>query len=103
MAGNAARRRKLTKQLEHSLLVLSDVGKILRVSTFKIHIGDDRGSAMARSGHIDNIEVIFVYQPVQVNINEIQSGRCPPVTQQTRLDVFSLERLFQKRVSHQID
>src|SRR6266478_9170888 len=45
MAGNAARRRKLTKQLEHSLLVLSDVGKILRVSTFKIP-----RSAYGRSG-----------------------------------------------------
>ena len=74
MAGNTARRRKLTKQLEHSLLVLSDVGKILCVSTLKIYIGNDRRSAMAGSGHIDYIEVIFVYEPVQVNINEIQSG-----------------------------
>src|SRR6516165_3102139 len=56
------------------------VANVYLEGTYTINIGHDRGSAMSRAGHIDYVEVIFVYKPVKVDVNQIQPWRCSPMT-----------------------
>ena len=58
---------------------------------------------MSRSGHEDHVLVVFLDQPVQVNVDERQAGARSPVSEQTVLDVLGLERLLQQRVVDEID
>ena len=42
-------------------------------------------------------------KPVQVNVDKVLSRRGSPVAKQPWLDLFSLERLTQKRILKQVD
>ena len=58
---------------------------------------------MTGTDDIDHVQIVFFDQPVQVDINEIQPGRGAPMPEQTRLDVFELERGFEQGIVLQID
>jgi hypothetical protein len=58
---------------------------------------------MPRAGHVDHVEVALLDQPVQVNIDEVQPRRRPPMTEQARLDVLRPQRLPQQRIVQQVD
>src|SRR5258708_21424142 len=100
MARNTTRGRKLTKQLKHSCLILSNVRKMFRVGPFEVNVGHQRRTTMAGTGHIHYIEVVLVDQTIEVDIDKIQTGRRAPVPKQTRFDLFSLYRLPEKRLGH---
>ncbi len=50
-------------------------------------------------GDIDDVEVVLLDDPVEVDVDEIQTGRRAPVAQQARLHMLERQRLLQQRVS----
>ena len=60
-------------------------------------------AAVTRADDVDHIQIIVFDQPVQMNVEEIQSGCCAPMAEQTGFDVFNFERSFQQRIVLQID
>ena len=103
MARNAARERELGEEAVHALLIARDERVDLAVGAFEIGIGDQRRAAMSGSGDVDHVEVEFFDQPVQVDIDEVQTRRRSPVAEKPRLDVLLGESLFQQRVVVEID
>src|SRR5579862_2536681 len=103
MAGNPTRKRKLFEQLLHALFVLLDIGIKLGVSTFEISIGHYARPAVSGSRDVDHVQIVFFDEPIEVRVDEIESGRSAKVSQQSRLDVLDLKRLAQKRVGVQIN
>ena len=49
---------------------------------------DDAGRAVPRTSEKDHVEIIFLDQPVQMNIDERQSRTRAPVPQQAILEVL---------------
>src|SRR5580704_11664841 len=95
--------RKLRKELFQPLPVLALVGINLGISAFEVGVGEDGWSAMTRPGQDKCVEVVFFDQPVQVDIDQAHAGVRAPVTEQSELGVFRLQRLFEERVIPQID
>jgi hypothetical protein len=58
---------------------------------------------MAGTGNVDHVKVPPLDDPVEVDIDEIQSWCCAPVTQQPRLDVLTLQRVFEERVVKEVN
>ncbi len=53
---------------------------------------------MAGPGQIDNIEIVRLDQTVEMDIDEVQSGRRTPVPEQPWFDMIERQRLFQQRI-----
>jgi shikimate kinase len=58
---------------------------------------------MPRPRNVDRVQVVFLDDTVQVNVDEVQPRRRAPVAEQARLDVRQLERLLQERIVVQIN
>ena len=58
---------------------------------------------MAWSGEEDHVQVIFLDQPVEVNVGKRQTGTCSPVSEKPVLDVLRLEGFLQQGIVLQID
>ena len=48
---------------------------------------------MSWTGQEDGVQIIFFYQPVEVNVGQARARIGVPVTEQTVLDVLAFERL----------
>jgi hypothetical protein len=103
VAGNPARKGKLREQPLHPRFVLRNVRVNLAVGSFQIGVGDDPRGAVARPGDVDRVEIMLFDGAVEMNVDEVQSGRGSPVPQQPRLDVFVPQGLLQERVVEEID
>ena len=93
VAGNAAGKRELLEQTFHALGVLGDVGEEFAVGAFEAGVGNHAGAAVAGAADVDHVEIVLFDEAVAMDVDEIESGRGAPVAQQSRLDVFQLERL----------
>ena len=60
-------------------------------------------TAMTGADDINHVQIVFFDQPVQVHINEVEPGGGAPMPEQTRFDVFELERGFEQWIVLQID
>jgi hypothetical protein len=58
---------------------------------------------VARAREVDHVGVVLVDDPVQVDVEQIQTRRGTPVAEQSRLDVLRLQGLAQQRVLLEID
>src|SRR5262249_55762062 len=87
----------------HALLVLRDARVDLAVGAFEIGVGDDAGATVAGAGDVNRVEVVLLDDPVEVDVNEVEAGRGPPVAEQPRLDVLLGQRLLQERVVVEVD
>jgi hypothetical protein len=58
---------------------------------------------MTGADDIDHVEIVFFDQPVQVHINEVQPSGGALMPEQSRLDLFELERGFEEGIVLQID
>jgi hypothetical protein len=94
---------ELGEQSPHPGLVLRYVGVDLAVGALQPGRGDRAGPAVPGPHHVHHRQVTSPDRPVQVGVDEVQSGRGPPVPQQPRLHVFRAQRLAQQRVPHQVD
>ena len=103
MARDAARERELPEQLLQSPLVRADRRVDLGVGALEPGVGDRGGAAVARTAQDDRVDVSLADQPVEVGPDEVETGRCPPVAEQSWLDVLALERTLEERVVEQVD
>src|SRR5271166_4202780 len=98
MAWDAPGKRELGEEALHPLLVGRNVRIDLTVSSLEIGVGYQAGPAMPGAGDVNHVEVVLFDQPVQVNIDEVQTRRGSPMAQQSRLDVILGEGLLEQRV-----
>src|SRR6266478_2616288 len=90
VAWNAPRKRELLEEMLQPFCILRDMRIDFAVSSFQIGVGDQARAAVSRTRDIDQVEVVFLDQAIQMDINEIQSGGCSPVPEQAGLDVLQL-------------
>ena len=103
VAGNAARKRELLEQPAHALAVLRNILVILAVAAFQPGIGHHARAPMTGAGDEDHVEVVQPDHPVHMDVNEVQTWRRPPVTEQARLDVRQAERHLEQRIVEQVN
>jgi hypothetical protein len=53
---------------------------------------------MTRTRQKNRVEVVFLDQPIQMDVDQAHTGVRTPVTEQADLGVFNLQGLFQERV-----
>ena len=94
VAGDATGEGELLEQPLHPFGIGGDVGVDLAVGPLEVGVGDQARPAMPRTSDVDHIEVILLDEPVQVDVEEVQARRRPPVAQQPRLDVLLAERFL---------
>src|SRR5262249_17167207 len=97
MTGNSSWKRELLEELSQALFIFLNVGIKLRVGPLQVGIRHHPWPAVSGAADIDHVQVILVDQPVEVRINEVESGSRPPMPQQAGLDVLDFERLAQQR------
>src|SRR5262249_59821670 len=96
MARDAAGERELGEQAVQPLLVARDVRINLTVGSLKIGVRNQAGPAMPRAGNVDHVEVVLLDHPVQVNVDEIETGCRSPMPQEPRLDVILCDCLLEQ-------
>ena len=103
VAGDTLRPRELPKQPLQAVAVAFDGRVVLGVRAFQITVRHDAWPAMARTHDVNHVQVVFFNQPVQVNIQKVQTRRRAPMAQQARLDVGERERTLEQRVVLQVN
>src|SRR5262249_35630377 len=98
VAWNAAWKGELLEQALHPFFILRNVWVNLAVGPLEVSVGHKPRSAVTRAGDVDHVEVMLVDQPVQVDINEVQTRRRAPMTEGRWLDVFLRQRFPQQWV-----
>jgi hypothetical protein len=58
---------------------------------------------VAGASQVDDIQIVVLDQAIEMGVDEVQAGRGPKVSQQSRLDVLDLQRLAEKRIRVQIN
>src|SRR6267378_1071950 len=103
MARNASRERELRDEPLHALLIGRDVRIHPSVSSFEIGVRDQAWPAMSWAGDINHVQVVLLDEPVQMNIDEVQSWCGSPMAEKPRLDMVLCQRLLEQRVVEEID
>ena len=103
MAADPAGEGELLEQAAHAVGILGDLAVDLRVRAFEVDIRDQRRRAVPRTGKKDDVEVVFLDQPVEVDVDQAHAGIGAPVAQQPPFDMLGLERLAQQRIVAQVD
>jgi hypothetical protein len=88
VTGDAARERELFEQLLHPFLVLRDVRVNLAVGAFEPGVRHNARPAVTGADDVNHIHVALLDDAVEVHIDEIQSRRRAPMTDQARLHVL---------------
>jgi len=52
-------------------------------------------AAVARTGDVDDVQIMGLDDAIQVRVDEVQAWRRAPVPEQARLDVRERERFFE--------
>src|SRR5580704_18643833 len=58
---------------------------------------------MSGTGDVDHIEIVFLDQPIEVRVNEVEARRRAPMSEKAWLDVLLLERLTQQWIVEQVN
>src|SRR2546430_14635981 len=103
MAWNAAGERELFETLLQPCFILRDFRIDFAVGPFEIRVGDDSRSPVAGARDVNHIEVPLANHPIQMDVDEVEAWRGPPVAEQSRLHVLALQRLFEQWVGEEID
>ncbi len=98
MTWHTSRRRELAKEQAHTLGILRHLWIDFRVGAFQIDIREQRRPTMSWAGQVDHVHVVILDEPIEVDIDETETRRCAPVSQQAWLDMFRSKRLFQERI-----
>src|SRR5712671_3810364 len=80
MARNSSGKGKLLEQPLYALFILRDVGIKLAIGAFQVCIRDHSGSAVAGTSNIDDIQVVFLNQAIEMDVDEVQTWRGSPVS-----------------------
>src|SRR3984885_16035750 len=98
MTGNSVRPGELAKQPLQPIPVALDRRIALGVGAFEIGHRYDARATMTRTDDIHHVQVVLFDQPVEVDIEKVQSGGRTPMPKQARLDMFELELRLQQRI-----
>ena len=88
MARDPPGERELAEEPAQPLFVRADVRIELAVRAFEPSVRDDGRAAVARAGHVDDVEIALPDRAVQVHVDEIQPRDRSEVPEQPRLDVL---------------
>ena len=75
VARDAAWKRELAEQLEHAVLVKRDFGVEFAVSALHPRARDDPRRSVPGSGDEQDAEILGLNDPIEVEVDEVQSGR----------------------------
>ncbi len=103
VARDAAGEAELREQPLYPVLILADVGVDLAVGPLQVDVGDYPRSPVPGADDVDHVQVMLLDDPIEVDVDEVEPGGCPPVAEQPRLDMLSPERLLQERVVEEVD
>lgn len=103
MARDPAGKRELSEQLLHALGVLGAIGIDLTIASLQIGVGNQAWTTVPRPRNVDDVQVVGLDQPVAVDIDEVQPRRCPPMSQQSWLDMLKCQRFFEQGIVDELD
>jgi hypothetical protein len=98
VAGNSSWKRKLNEELPKPGLILADVGIDLTVSALEVSVANHGRPAVPRPGDVNHVQVIFLDDAIQVDVDEILPGGRTPVSQQHVLHIRERQRPLQQRI-----
>src|ERR1700675_4383200 len=102
MAGNASREGKLLEQSAQAVFRLRDMRINLAISALQKSIGHQAGPAVTGARDIDHVKIQPIDEPIEMEIDEVQSRRRAPMAEQAGLDVFEFQRLAQQGILQQV-
>ena len=103
MTRNAAGKRELREQTLHSCLVLGHVRIQFAVGALEVSVGHHTRPPMTGASDVDHIQIALLNDPIEMNVDEIQSWRRAPMSKEPRLDMLALERFFEQWIVVQIN
>ncbi len=103
VAGNAVGPGELPEEPMQSGPAAFDRRIVLGVRSLQVGMRHQPRPAVPGADDIDHVEIVLLDQPVEVDIEEVQSRRRAPMSQQPRLDMVDRQRRFEQRVILQID
>ena len=103
VAGHATGERELPEELLHADRIARDRRPALRVRPLEPRARAQGRPAVARPGDEEGIDVVGADQPVDVRVQQVQSGSRPPVPEQAGLHVLGRQRLAQQGIGEQVD
>src|SRR4029078_11612400 len=103
MTWDAARKRELLDELSPPFFILLNVWIEFCIGAFKVCVRHNPRPAVPRPADINHIEVVFLDRPIAMDIDEIQSRSCPPVSQQAWFDVLEFKRFAQKLIGVEVN
>src|SRR6266851_6634004 len=103
MAADPARKAELLEEALHASKIFTLVRINFGVRSFKVRIRQDGRRAVPRTRNEDRIQVILLYQSIEMNVGEALAGVRAPVTQQARFGLLEFQRLAQQRIVLQIE
>src|ERR1700689_44455 len=98
MTGNSVRPGELTKQPLQSIPIAFDRGIAFSVRSFEIGHRHDPRAAMSGTDDVHHVQVVLFDQPVEVDIEKVQSRRRAPMAEEARLNMFQSQRYFEQRI-----
>src|SRR5487761_1547269 len=87
----------------HAIRSLRNVRIELTVGAFEVRIRDETRTAVSRASDVNDVQIKFFDEAIEMHINEVQSRRRAPVTQQARLNVLNLQPLVEQGVIEEIN
>src|SRR5262245_31658016 len=103
MTGDSAREGELPEQPGHAERVPGHLRIGFAVRALEPDIRHQAGPSVARSGDEENLALPLSDDAIEMGVEQIESRRRPPMSQQARLDVLGPQRLPQQRVVHEVD
>src|SRR5271165_408473 len=94
VAADATREGKLSEELVQAYFVLALFRINFGISALEIAWRQYSWSTVSRTGHEDHVEIQFLDQAIQVDIDEGQPWARAPMSEQAVLDMVGLQRLF---------
>src|SRR5207245_1616889 len=68
-----------------------------------VGVGNQAGRPLPGARNVNDVEIVLLDQPIEMNIDEIQPGCRAPVAQQSWLDVLELQRFAQQWIGIEVD
>ena len=96
--GDAAGKRELLEQSFQSGFILGDIRIHLAPGAFEINIADQGRTAMTGTRDIDDVQIVLLDYPVEVDVDKVLPRGCSPMAHHQRLDVGQLQRLAKQRI-----
>src|SRR4029077_19958766 len=83
VTANAPRKRELLEEFLQSGRILALVGVDLGVGALQVRRAQDARSAVSRPGQEDHVQIVFLDQTVQMNVDKCQTWARSPVAEKS--------------------